>query len=166
MKKYPEAFKDSITARMLPPHNVSVPDLVRETGIPKETLYTWRAKAPRNGVVAQATVHSGISSEEKFNIVLETAGLNEVERGEYCRRKGIYPQMVHAWEKACKEAHTPSTTKTNQVTIRQQKKTIRSLEAALRHKEKALAEAAALLVPQKKVRSLWQDLEDEKSTTR
>jgi hypothetical protein len=35
------------------------------------------------------------------------------------------------------------------------------LEADLRRKEKALAEAAALLILQKKVRSLWEEHEDE-----
>jgi len=30
---------------MLPPSNVAVPRLLRETNIPKDTLYAWRAKA-------------------------------------------------------------------------------------------------------------------------
>jgi hypothetical protein len=34
---YSPEFKASIIARMLPPHNVPVPDLVRETNIPKDT---------------------------------------------------------------------------------------------------------------------------------
>ncbi|HID71088.1 MAG TPA: hypothetical protein EYP35_11735 [Desulfobacterales bacterium] len=47
MKKYPKELKESIIARMLPPNNISVPEIVRETGIPKDTLYTWRSKARR-----------------------------------------------------------------------------------------------------------------------
>ncbi len=45
MYQYPKELKESITARMLPPNNVGVPELVQETGIPKDTLYTWRSKA-------------------------------------------------------------------------------------------------------------------------
>jgi hypothetical protein len=41
-------------------------------------------------------------------------------------------------------------------------KQIRHLEAELRRKEKALAEAAALLVLQKKVQALWGEREDDK----
>ena len=166
MKSYPKELKDSIIALMLPPNNVSVPDLVRETGIPKDTLYTWRSKARRGSTLPQSAVHKGLSSEEKFNIVLETASLNEVELGEYCRRKGLFPQMIQAWKEACKQAHTPIAPKADKETIRLQKTKIKRLEADLRRKEKALAEAAALLVLQKKVRSLWEDLEDEESNTR
>jgi hypothetical protein len=41
-----------------------------------------------------------------------------------------------------------------------EQKRIRSLEAELRRKERALAEAAALLVLAKKARALWGDNED------
>jgi len=166
MKSYPKELKDSIIARMLPPNNVSVPDLVRESGIPKDTLYTWRSKARRGNTPPQSTALRGLSSEEKFNIVLETASLNEVELGKYCRRKGLYPQMIQAWEEACKQAHTPLAPKADKATIRLQKRKIKHLETDLRRKEKALAEAAALLVLQKKVRSLWEDPEDEESDLR
>ncbi len=166
MKNYPKELKDSVIARMLPPNDVSVPDLVRETGIPKDTLYTWRRKARSGNAPPQSATHKGLSSEEKFNIVLETASLNEVELGEYCRRKGLFPQMIKAWKEACRQAHTPLAPKEDKATIRLQKTKIKSLEADLRRKEKALAEAAALLVLQKKVRSLWEDPEDEESNFR
>ena len=89
MNNYPKELKESIIARMLPPNNISIPELVRETSIPKDTLYTWRSNARKGGVPSQITATNGLSSEEKFNIVLETASLNEVELGEYCRRKGL-----------------------------------------------------------------------------
>jgi transposase-like protein len=43
MKQYAEEFKESVIARMLPPNNEGVPELAMETGIPKDTLYSWRA---------------------------------------------------------------------------------------------------------------------------
>ncbi len=169
MKNYPKELKDSITARMLPPNNISVPELVRETGIPKDTLYTWRSKAARKGSApALAIAPRGLSSEEKFNIVLEAASLNEMELGAYCRRKGIFKPMIEAWRETCKQAHAPIApkAKADRTAIRTQKKEIKRLEMELRWKEKALAEAAALLVLQKKVRSLWEEPEDEKSIMR
>jgi len=36
MNQYPKELKTSLIARMLPPNNVSVPELARETGIPKD----------------------------------------------------------------------------------------------------------------------------------
>jgi transposase-like protein len=166
MNSYPKELKESIIARMLPPNNISVPELVRETSISKDTLYCWRSKALKGGTPAQTTATKGLSSEERFNIVLETASLNELELGEYCRRKGLFPQMIDAWQTACKQAHAPLAPKADRTTIRTQKKEIKRLEAELNRKEKALAEAAVLLVLQKKVRSLWEDPEEEKSSLR
>ena len=50
--------------------------------------------------------------------------------------------------------------------MQQQAKTIKQLQRELNRKEKALAEAAALLVLEKKIQALWEDQEDEKSTSR
>ena len=165
MTQYSEEFKASLIARMLPPNNVPVPQLVRETGIPKDTLYTWRSKhrkAQGSAALAPAT-GGGLRSEEKFTVVIETAGLNEVELGEYCRRKGLYPQQIQAWRNTCKQAHDPAGAKTDREQLRRQTKAIKQLETELRRKEKALAEAAALLVLKKKVQALWEDPEDGKS---
>lgn len=166
MNQYSKELKENIIIRMLPPNNVSVPELVRETGIPKETLYTWRSKARKGNISVQPSPPGELSSDEKFNIVLETASLNEVEIGEYCRRKGLFPQQIDAWQEICRQAHAPLAPKADRTTIRTQKKTIKCLEGELKRKEKALAEAAVLLILQKKVRSLWEDPEGEKLTKR
>jgi transposase-like protein len=44
MKQYSEELQAALVEKMLPPQNVPVGQLARETGIPKDTLYTWRAK--------------------------------------------------------------------------------------------------------------------------
>lgn len=163
---YSPEFKASIIARMLPPNDVPVPDLVRETNIPKDTLYAWRTKARKEarGVAAQLSPTSGLSSEEKFAVVVETAALNEAELGEYCRAKGLYPQEVSAWRASCRQANTTVSAKAERAEIRTQKQQIKNLERELQRKEKALAEAAALLVLQKKARKLFGEPEDGKST--
>lgn len=161
MKLYPEELKASIIARMLPPNKSSVPEIARDTGIPKDTLYTWRRKAQKNGPEVQSKQSAGLSSEDKFNVVLETASLNEVELGEYCRRRGLFPQQISTWRQTCTQAHTPLAPKEDRKKLGTQAKTIKRLEAELRRKEKALAEAAALLILQKKVRTLWEEQEDE-----
>jgi transposase len=164
VKQYSQEFKESIIARMLPPNNVSVPKLVRETGIPRDTLYTWRLKHRKaNGeTTARQLPSGGLSSEEKFAVVMETASFNEVELSEYCRRKGLYPQQIRTWRETCLQANASAAAKLDREKLRQQAKEIKQLEAELRRKEKALAEAAALLVLQKKVQALWGEPEDGK----
>jgi len=166
MRQYSEEFKANIIARMLPPNNAGVPQLAKETGIPKETLYTWRIKQRKSqGDIPAPQVASGeLSSEEKFAVVIESASLNEVELSEYCRRKGLYPEQIQAWRKTCLQANASAMPKVDRTQVRAQAKQIKQLEAELRRKDKALAETAALLVLQKKVQAIWGEPEDEKSS--
>jgi transposase-like protein len=165
--QYSEEFKASIIAKMLAPNSVSVPDLVRETGIPKDTLYTWRIKhlKSKGHATVQPAPSGGLSSEGKFTAVMETASLNEVELSEYCRRRGLYPAQLSTWREACVQANASATAKVDREKLRQQAKDIKQLEAELRRKEKALAEAAALLMLQKKVQALWGEPEGGKSSS-
>ena len=166
MREYSKEFKDSIIARMLPPNNEGVPQLARETGVPKDTLYSWRLKH-RNASADSVGRQEGsveLSSEEKFAVVIESASLNEIELSEYCRRKGLYPEQIQAWHKTCMQANASVAVKVDQTQVRAQAKQLKQLEAELRRKDKALAETAALLVLQKKVQAIWGEPEDEKSS--
>jgi len=168
MTHYSDELKASIIARMLPPQNASVPALAKETGIPKDTLYCWRLKARGRGGVGPGQARQGgaFSGEEKFAIVLETASFNELELGEYCRRKGLYPEQIANWKKVFIQGSNPSASKAEREQLHQQARTIKQLQSELHRKDRALAEAAALLVLEKKVQALWGDTEDEKSTSK
>ena len=168
MKKYSKKLKNSIIARMLPPGEVSILDLEKETGISRNTLYCWRIKH-RNTTGSAAERRCGantLSSEDKFSIVVETAGLNEVELSQYCRKRGFYPEQIASWRTSCRQANARPGTKVNQKKVRNQAKEIKDLKKELHYKEKALAETAALLVLKKKVHILLGEPEDDESTTR
>ena len=164
--KYSKEFKESIIARLLPPQNASVPDVTRETGVPKDTLYGWRIQY-RNSQDGQIVVsgHRGdkFTNKEKLTVMIETASLNELELGEYCRRKGLYPEQISGWKAYFIQGDGSDTRKAERERSRKQNQTIKDLQRDLQRKEKALAEAAALLVLQKKFQALWEDPEDEKS---
>lgn len=163
MRQYSEEFKTTIIAKMLPPHNVCVSELALETGIPKDTLYTWRIKSKKRQAASalKNTNADGFSSEDKFNIVIETATMNEAELSNFCRRKGLYPEQINGWKQLCLNANKPVLTKVNQAKARRQVQENKQLKAELRRKDKALAETAALLVLKKKARQIWGDPEDE-----
>ncbi len=154
MKTYSAELKDRIVAKMLPPHNLGIAQLVRETGIPRDTLYGWRSRALSRGAgaVVGATALGAWSSEEKFAAVVETASLTELEVGEYCRRKGIFPEQLAAWREVCRQANAPLPSKAE----RAERQQVQHLTRELAYKDRALAEAAALLVLQKKVRQIWE----------
>ncbi len=168
MKKYSKELKESLIARMLPPGEVSIPDLEKETGISRNTLYCWRIKHRNTtGSAAERRYAANtLRSEDKFSIVVETAGLNEVELSQYCRKRGLYPEQISSWRTSCRQANARPGTKVNQKEVRNQAKEIKDLKKELHYKEKALAETAALLVLKKKVHILLGEPEDDESTTR
>lgn len=95
MKQYSEELKAALVEKMLPPQNVPVGQLARETGIPKDTLYTWRAKyrkASGVSIPAHDQPPERWGAEDQFAVVLETAALSEAELSAYCRRKGLYAE--------------------------------------------------------------------------
>lgn len=92
-------------------------------------------------------------------MVIETATLSEIEQVEYCRLKGLYPQQIKFWKAACltgqQNAWVQQQVERDQAKADKQR--IRQLERELDRKEKALAEAAALLVLRKKLNAYWGD---------
>lgn len=164
--KYSAEFKESIIARLLPPQNASVPEVSRQTGVPKDTLYSWRIQYRNSGeafAAGSARSVDKFSNAEKLAVMIETANLNELELGEYCRSKGLYPEQISGWKKSFIQGNSSVASKAEREQSRKQNQTIKELQRDLRRKEKALAEAAALLVLQKKFQALWEDPEDEKS---
>jgi transposase-like protein len=70
MTTYPAEFKTKIIAQMLPPHNRNIPELARETGIPKDTLYGWRGKNRPAAEIAVTKTPTGpdrLTNQEKFH---------------------------------------------------------------------------------------------------
>jgi transposase len=158
LKTYPDELKESVVARMLPPSSASVPQLVRETGIPRDTLYGWRRQALAQGAAPtapQSAAGAPFSGAAKLAAVIETAALNELELGEYCRRTGLFPQQIAAWRTSCERAVEPLPSKAERAERRAEREEIKRLQRELDRKEKALAEAAALLILEKKVRAIW-----------
>ena len=99
----------------------------------------------------------GWNSRDKFAAVLETAALSEAEVAEYCRKRGLYPEQLRGWREACEQANDwdrEQGRRLKEATQSQRKRT-RELERELGRKEKALAEAAALLVLRKKAEAQW-----------
>lgn len=162
MRTYSDKFKAQIVAQILPPHNRSIPELVKETGIPKDTLYTWRSKhrGMQEAATPQGKEADGFTSAEKFQWVVESAALNEQELGEFCRRRGFFPEQLAAWREVCLTANDYRPRREEQAERRELVKQNKQLQSELRRKEKALAEAATLLVLQKKVQALWGVRED------
>jgi transposase-like protein len=163
MKSYSPERKAAILKKLLPPLNMSIAELSRQENISHVTLYAWRKQMRERGHVVPGSQLSPEqwSAEAKVAVVAETLTLSEVELSEYCRKRGLFPDQVKAWKETCLEGHRAKILRSPAVReeTRQDKKRIRSLEKELHRKERALAEAAALLILRKKLNAFW----DEKS---
>jgi hypothetical protein len=149
---------------MQPPNAVPLRQLAREEGIAEATLHKWRCEARAQGQLlpdAQA-VPEGWRSRDKFAAVLETAALNETDLAAYCRQRGLYPEQIQAWRAACEEANDWNRTSARRLSqaVKDDRQRIKALERDLGRKNKALAEAAALLVLRKKAAAIWGGGED------
>jgi len=140
----------------------SVSQISAELGIHVVTLYNWRKAWRLQGEVVPASEKDpeGWGATDKFTVVLETAGLNATELSAYCRERGLYPEQVERWRQASQDANEkPVLTLKEQKELErlraQDQKEIKRLKQELRRKEKALAEAAALLIASKKIQAFW-----------
>jgi len=159
MPKYSIERKESVLLKLLSPSHGSVAELSREEGISEQTLYAWRNKARQSGVfMPNNESPDRWDKQTKFSVVLETQAMNAHELSAYCREKGLYPKQVHEWRDACLNGiESPALDpKAVRIEVRDLKKDKKSLKRELRRKDKALAEAAALLVLAKKYRPLWE----------
>ena len=161
---YSPERREAVLTKMLPPNQRSIPDLSREEGISEPTLYAWRTKARNEGRLMPDSDNTpeGWSSRDKFNAVLETASLSEAEVAEYCRNKGIHTSQIAHWREACQQANDWDRTSSAQLksATKAANKRTKKLETELLRKDKALAEAAALLVLRGKLNALFGEDED------
>jgi len=160
--KYSEAFKTKMVQKMLEGRSAS--SLAGEVGIQQPTLSRWLRDASRLRSVARRKQDDGKSktesrrpeewtAEEKHDAVLKAKGLSGAQLGEFLRASGLHEQQLREWEATAVESLRVRKGGSKSADA----KRVKELERELRRKEKALAEAAALLVLRKKAEALWGD---------
>ena len=157
--------REAVLKKMVAPNNRSIASLSKEEGISDATLYNWRRKARNEGRLMPDPDNApeGWTSQDKFAAVMETAVMNEADVAAYCRERGLFPEQLAAWRTVCEQANDWSQVSEKQLkeATKAERKKNRQLEKELARKEKALAEAAALLVLRKKLGAMFEDPEDE-----
>ena len=159
---YDAAVKEEVHKRMSPPNRETIPEIARCTGIATSTLYSWKRQWKSRGDLVPASTNAAEdwTSADKLAAVIQSTGLNGADLGAFCRERGLYPKQLARWRQAAEDANSPTATNmTDQRELRKQNqeqaRQIRRLERELQKKEKALAEAAALLLIAKKCDALW-----------
>jgi DNA-binding transcriptional ArsR family regulator len=131
---------------------VSARQLSLETGLRQQTLSRWLQDACSLSVMPSKRQPQEWSIDEKIRILAKAGRLTGTELTELLEREGLLLAEYEQWRLALAEEGRASVATT---------KRIRVLERELARKEKALAEAAALLVLKKKAQAIWGDEDDD-----
>ena len=155
---------------MTDPNGPGATALAEEIGVSISTLYRWVsetdtvdvANVPDPPSFSKSMQRMTIvkrpqdwSPEEKLTAVIEAMALSEEDLGPFLRSKGLHEAHLQQWHDQMLCGLEPLPAK------RAERKRIQELEKELQRKEKALAEAAALLVLKKKAQELWVDEDDD-----
>ena len=161
MPNYSPEFKEKTARQLLPPHSRSVASVSRETAVSEPTLYAWKKQFQEQARAASAPAAPACTYNAKARLgaVIATAAMNGVERSAWCREQGLYPEQLDAWRQAFEgmddegQPHVRASKAGPQAAA--ERKSVQRLQKELARKDKALAEAAALLVLSKKAQAIW-----------
>lgn len=175
MTVYSEAFRTKLVQKMLLPNARPVSALALEAGVPEGTLFRWKKETTLGGMTADRPDDKTVpppkpphqwSAEAKLAAVFEAAAVPEAELGAFLRRKGLHAAQLAEWRKQVSEAAVATFrggggSKAARKAAVVEARRVRDLERELRRKDKALAEAAALLILKKKAQAIWGDEDDD-----
>ena len=149
--KYSHEFKNALVTKIINRGDRTIESVCEEGGVPKQTAANWLQRRGRVGAHATSGGRMKWTGEAKLKAVVDTSGLSESEVGAYVRREGLYSNQLSEWRTEIIEhlGTKPSFKKDE----RDEK--IKVLEREILRKDKALAEASALLILQKKVGLIW-----------
>jgi len=160
--KYSRAIRLSVLAKILPPNNQSIRSVSREHGISEQTIRNWKAESI-SGKLSDDNAEKSpayYSSSEKYGLLMESAKLSDDALGTFLRERGLHSEHLTLWNQELREMVKNKSIQRD-TGVKADKKRIRELEKELARKEKALAEAAALLILKKKLEALWEGREDD-----
>lgn len=161
-QSYSKEFKDSVVVKILSRGERTIDEVCSEVGVLKTSARNWiKASAMVSPKPPKASkgLRMKWTPEAKLKAVFDTTNLSDTELGHYLRKEGLYSNQVAEWRSEIISglALKPKFKRD------ERDDQIRVLEREILRKDKALAEASALLILQKKVSLIWgKNEEDEK----
>lgn len=173
--RFNQSFKlQAVEKALSREEGISLTEMAKSLGVGNSTLGKWIYKS-RNQTLDRVSNQSistvkGMAfekrpqdwtDEEKLNMVIRCGSMSEVEINQNCREQGLYAHHIKQWKDELANGVMTNKQATNTVENRRLKLENKALKKELNRKEKALAEAAALLILQKKANRLWGYDEDD-----
>lgn len=157
---YSEGFVEQALVKLYSRGDRTIESVAAELHINCHTLKGWMKRKTMQHVSEAAKREKAEkrpqdwSAAEQLSALQESHALSSEALNAWCRERGLFAHHLSAWRAAfCREDKAVPVTGE----LRGLKAENEQLKRALARKEKALAEAAALLILQKKFQSLWED---------
>lgn len=167
-KRQSTEFKLKVVERALTrTSNETLAQIAQEFGLGYSTLTRWLSHVqqgtltePVRNTTTKEKNPKEWTAQEKWHALVAYEGLDEQARGQYCRAHGIYSHQLDEWRAAMMSKQDNEQTQRYKTEIRGLKDENKRLQRELQRKEKALAEAAALMILKKKAAMLFGTDED------
>lgn len=150
-------FKEQALRKVFQREGRTIEAVADELNMATTTLKGWMQTAKREQKKMSdntAKRPEDWSMEERLQALQESHALSETELGAWCRARGIFAHHLQQWRS---DFCSPAPSRPHTTELRELKTTIQRLEREVLRKDKALAEAAALLILQKKFQALLAD---------
>jgi transposase-like protein len=155
---YSVEFKEQALSKVLQRGDRTVGAVADELNVNVLTLRKWMrgaAATNRNSSSGHARRPEDWSLEERLMALQESHGLVGEALNGWCRERGLFAHHLAQWRADFCSVGGPGNRRESAQEVRDLKQANLELQRELKRKEKALAEAAALLVLQKKHRALF-----------
>jgi transposase len=155
--RYSEAFIEQALFKVYSRGKRTVKSVAEELNVSCHTVKNWmeRKKVGSVGVLmTKERRPQDWTAEQQLIALHQTHGLSGEALQTWCRENGLFTHHLTSWKVAfCADIKVVPVSRE----IRVLKDENDQLKRELIRKERALAEAAALLILQKKFRALWED---------
>jgi transposase-like protein len=166
MAKYSERVKQSMAAKILMPGGPNALSLASQTGISQTSLLKWardfknKVRIPVDDIQRRP---KDWSKADRFQAILDCDKLQANELGEFLRKKGLTTAHLDKWknEFSSDDERNPVGRPSKSLMEKDLLKENKDLKREILRKDKALAEAAALLILKKKAQEIWGRPEDD-----
>lgn len=143
----------------------SIESIAKDNNISDSTLYLWLKCCRENPGWPEKKNSlmdcSELTRTKQFNHLVNVAKLDEMSLGAYCRQNGLYSHQLQQWKEGFMKMNEPKQQANEKAKLKALKAENDALKKELRRKDKALAEASALLVMKKKADLIWGKDEEE-----
>jgi transposase-like protein len=153
---YSESFREQALAKVYARGQRSVAAVAEELQLNQWTLKNWMKATRRSKPSPSSDANQrpqDWSRAQRLAVLMASHGLDEQALSALCRERGIFRHHLQQWQAEFEAVSE----RDERAALRGLKQHNTELARELKRKDKALAEAAALLVLQKKYQTLWAD---------